>query len=476
MRARNEVSSVQHRLPDELWTACWEYLPFADRVNVSQVGAQWRKIAVACPRLWCDLEFNALRLYEGGDAEDQRTIDSSSLIATAIKRSMALPLSVTASIKLLESGETIFSLAEILKRDVDRLQHLRVTTQDPASLCWILNELRCLPALRSLSFIVTGFDFKSRDLPYIELLNIFGEASEMPQLEILDTAHRIFGWSNKLDRLLNLTRLSIGVNHQQDICHIFQTCTRLDVVTLGLRMYDATLHRGAKIVDQWTPSARKLSFFEMRDIPYTLTRDDPGFQNWDVLREPRLPNISLHFSPDIIDEEFGVPLSLDALTIFGDLKGPLVSLHLEHTDTDTDTVISATTRLEHGENAKSELQRTLSYKRLRRETNADLVFKGLLDRHISPTQVCELHVNIKLEHAWEPMVILRGGRLPAVQRFVLDVRGSRSAIAARDVPWKEIIYGIPQVVLTVHDGMGSRTEQTTLANVADLETRLRLLD
>lgn len=48
----NVVHSMQKRLPDEIWCAIWEPLPFFDRVRILRVCRAWRTVALNAPALW----------------------------------------------------------------------------------------------------------------------------------------------------------------------------------------------------------------------------------------------------------------------------------------------------------------------------------------------------------------------------------------------------------------------------------------
>ncbi|KZW00834.1 hypothetical protein EXIGLDRAFT_830479 [Exidia glandulosa HHB12029] len=63
-RRRNQVHSMQSRLPNELWLILWQGLELADRVSVSCVCHAWRALALESTRLWGFIDFHS-NLHSG---------------------------------------------------------------------------------------------------------------------------------------------------------------------------------------------------------------------------------------------------------------------------------------------------------------------------------------------------------------------------------------------------------------------------
>ncbi|KZW01425.1 hypothetical protein EXIGLDRAFT_692894 [Exidia glandulosa HHB12029] len=67
LRKRNSTTSMQHRLPDELWPLVWAQAHLSDRITLTHVCHFWRTLALRSPRMWTHVEMYSLEHRLGCD-------------------------------------------------------------------------------------------------------------------------------------------------------------------------------------------------------------------------------------------------------------------------------------------------------------------------------------------------------------------------------------------------------------------------
>lgn len=83
LRKRNSTTSMQHRLPDELWLLVWAQAHLADRITLTHVCHFWRALALRSPRMWTHVEVYSLEHRLGCDCnrctfqEEEKFVPSS---------------------------------------------------------------------------------------------------------------------------------------------------------------------------------------------------------------------------------------------------------------------------------------------------------------------------------------------------------------------------------------------------------------
>lgn len=61
LRTHTAQRASWRQLPAEIWYTIWGILPLEDRVNVSHVCSEWRRLVLETPTLWNSLDFFSSR-------------------------------------------------------------------------------------------------------------------------------------------------------------------------------------------------------------------------------------------------------------------------------------------------------------------------------------------------------------------------------------------------------------------------------
>ncbi|EJD45020.1 hypothetical protein AURDEDRAFT_124887 [Auricularia subglabra TFB-10046 SS5] len=140
----NTRFSLQHRLPNELWCAVWQYMDQDGRTDISQ----------ACPALWNHLTFfTTIGKCYGGYYESRYDDDKSNFCNAGdlLARSGNLPLRLRLDIdSYVADRDVLNGFMSALDNHSTRLTGLHVHSEDMAALKAFLMHFTTLPALKSL--------------------------------------------------------------------------------------------------------------------------------------------------------------------------------------------------------------------------------------------------------------------------------------------------------------------------------------
>ena len=274
LRAINESSFSQPRMPPELWAIVWAELNSHDRLVVTQVSHSWRQLASRCPQLWTELRAasnqhkvdckcevchppydDAVRLStRRGQCRwclrhpHPRLGTNTPLIKHLIERSGGLPISlradITGSMKM--DATTVQDLSTALVPHARRLRTLDVHTDNPNIL--IHEFLAPLTNLSNLVELQLRFDSRGeRTGPSMQQLHL-------PRLDVLDIAGRGFHLVGLSFFAPSVRFISCVVRTPSDIAHMLRACPAAQEVKMSVS-YMITETVGPAVFDEMDQTA-----------------------------------------------------------------------------------------------------------------------------------------------------------------------------------------------------------------------------
>ncbi|EJD36985.1 hypothetical protein AURDEDRAFT_173936 [Auricularia subglabra TFB-10046 SS5] len=230
----------------------WAMLPPLERVCVSQVCRDWRRVSLASPRLWTQVIFLSTP-WDGRTSElwpnvrerskwDRKTIrnvfnpsprsNNLAFFEELLSRSGQLPLDVT--VLPPERYLEIKQFSAVLGAHAHRITRLHFRYCMFNDLELLLRKSGPLPALRTLT---AGFD--DRDVVYDHRPH---QVTGTPQLPALRQAHfgadaNVWGWDWKHAGLSSIDALTIVPEHGHHIVHALSSCPNLSSLTLVMSSF-----------------------------------------------------------------------------------------------------------------------------------------------------------------------------------------------------------------------------------------------
>lgn len=232
------------RVPAELWLMIWKTVDMPDRVHISQVCRAWRAMALSDAFLWQHIELycdnhsaacSCARCRFGGRHGTLR--DNSRLVSIVLERSRSLPL----ILRITDGGpdtdvafwsqDAACSFASVIRPHLGRLVAIDAKLKAGKLLCWLLYELRTLPALVALSH--------SRSTPIQRhkcSMMVFEHPVAMPMLRTLALTHGVVNWSeDPWPSYPTVTTLRFAVEFVYDLFEILIACPNVSVLEAYMR-------------------------------------------------------------------------------------------------------------------------------------------------------------------------------------------------------------------------------------------------
>ncbi|KZV92826.1 hypothetical protein EXIGLDRAFT_692377 [Exidia glandulosa HHB12029] len=190
------------RLPDEVWFMVWQDLPLVDRLRVTHVCHDWRRLALGTPLIWCDIDLWVYRHPDACKCDDcsltpglHPMLSNARLVRHVLSLSQKLPLYVTFGDRdtVFELGfssecrDAVKVLVGALEPHAGRIAALHGTLASPFVMTMFFESVSAFPRLVSMS--VTTSNPEALGVP------LYRTVVSFPQLR---TLHITGGWANWL--------------------------------------------------------------------------------------------------------------------------------------------------------------------------------------------------------------------------------------------------------------------------------------